>query len=913
MSGTQRPGSGTWAEWLVRVCLRVWPRGSRDRDGPALLETIRDELADRTERGRSRWWWMLAECGSIVRAGFALRVAGLRAAIGDATRDWLSDARFAARTLVRNRGFSVFVMLTLAIGIGGNAAIFGLVDQTLFRPAPYESPDELVLVWSTLGQDPARVPVAAPDVAVFRERSRRFESFAFMNRVRDGAIGSEAATGVEHVRIATVTPNFFELLGIRPVLGRVFAGHDIVSSSRDDGALTAPVVVLSHRTWRSVFGADPGVVGQVVRLNGWPVTLLGVLPALFRLELPPDAGIATDADVWSPLQVPLIAFRRGDGRLLDQDSDNSGVAIGRVRTGVSLDEAVAELSAIGDQLRHEVPAYTAAGLRVSARSMHEDATAHASGLLRALLAGAGIVLLVACLNLSTLVLARGMRRHAELAIRTALGSSRMRILRQLVTENLLLVAVGGGFAAMVAAFGTELFARTLPPGLLPNVALRWDPLGVLLATAVTAAVVLAFGILPTLGIVMHEQRGRIGGVFQRTRGRTMRMRHALVLSEVALSVVLVSCAAFLIRTTFELRAIRPGFESANALTFSVSLRVPGRYTGPAERARFMREVETAIRDLPGVRAVGLTGGLPLSGRRWTQPYGLPGQAQPEWQENRADFRVITSGWFEAVGARVLEGRAFTHDEDLIEDRRVVIVDEKLARRIVRGGSAVGATVGFPLDGQPIHAEVVGVVEHIRHDELTSEGREALYVPYRQEASRDVSFVLRTEGDPAALAPAIRGTLRAIDPEVPVYALRTMDEYVDDALSPTRFALVLLAGFAVLTLLASGLGLHGVIAYEVGSRTREIGLRMAIGASAQGVMRSVLLSGVRLGGAGVLIGAALATIAARLLQPLVYGVETADPLTWAMVLSAVLAVTLLSCWVSALRASRLDPALALRAD
>ena len=391
------------------------------------------------------------------------------------------------------------------------------------------------------------------------------------------------------------------------------------------------------------------------------------------------------------------------------------------------------------------------------------------------------------------------------------------------------------------------------------------------------------------------------------------IRDTFVVVQSALSIVLMLGAGLLLSTVGELRSERPGFEADGALTFSLSLRTPGRYTGPADRAALMQELGARLGEIPGVRAVGLTGHLPLSGRRWTQPYGLPGEPEAQWQERRADFRTVSSGYFAALGARIVEGRAFTSDEDLYEALRVVVVDRKIAERVAPGGSALGLSIGFPLDGRAVQAEIVGVVEHIRHDAVELDGRGGLYVPYRQEASRDVSFVLRADGDPGLLAPAVRRTLREIDSAIPAYGFLTLRDYVDAAVAPRRFALFVLSGFAFMALLSVGIGLYGVVALEVSRRTRDIGLRMAIGANNADVVRSVVWMGMRLSLLGGVLGTALSLLAWRTIRGLMFGTSVADPNMWLVALSATAGVTLLACWLPARRASRLDPTVALRAD
>jgi predicted permease len=386
-----------------------------------------------------------------------------------------------------------------------------------------------------------------------------------------------------------------------------------------------------------------------------------------------------------------------------------------------------------------------------------------------------------------------------------------------------------------------------------------------------------------------------------------------VIVQVSVSLILLLGVGLLSRTAAALRSVDPGFGVEQALTFSLSLRSPGAYRSPGDRARLMRSIESSVGEISGVTAVGLTGHLPLSGRHWTQPYGLPGQPVSEWARNRADFRTVTSGYFPAMEVEILEGRGFLPDEDLHEERRVVVVDESFARRVSATGSAVGALVGIPLDGSEISAEIVGVVRHVRHASLSVDGRETVFVPYRQEASREVSFVVRTRGEPGVLAPLVRSTVREIDPTLALYGFETLEAYVEAQIAPVRFGVSVLGAFSLLALLAAWTGLYGVVALEVTSRTRDIGLRMAVGATRVAVLRSVLAFGLRLGAIGLVAGGFAGFALWGALRSLLYGVEILDPLHWLAVTGIVGVTVVLASLAPAFRAARLDPTEALRAD
>ncbi len=904
---------------LAAVVLLVWPASARRRDGPSLLDAVDEELRSAARRGLLELVrCTVAECASVLASGLSLRVdqAGdlvrrtIRGVAAEALA-WRDDLRIAARGLLRNPGFTLVAVCTLAIGIGANAAIYQLVDRVLIRPPAYERPDELILVWGSRRGSAERVPIQAPDAGVLAERATTLASVAFTGRPTDGALGPAGGVHPQHVVVADVTPDFFRVLGVPVARGRGFLDQSGVGASSPEGEVQASAVLISDDTWHRVFDGDPSVPGRTARLDGRPVTILGVMPSSFRLELPPSAGVATDVDVWVPIEVPLVSLARPNGRLIDQDSDNSGAVVGRLAPGGTLPSARDEAARIARQLRAEVPDHAASGFDLTVRPMHADATAHLRELLVALLAGAAAVLLVAYLSLSALLLARGLSREREVAVRGTLGAGPGRIARGLWSESLLLLALGGALAPWVAVAIDWALTRLVTPDIAWLAHASRPGSAVVPILAATTVGALLFGGIAVLQAGASLRSGGRGLVrSQPARGRG---REALIVVEVAVSVVLVLGATLLFRTADELRRVDLGFDPDSAVAFNVSFRAAGERRGPAERARLARSVEEAVRTLPGVEAVGLTGALPLSGRRWSQPYGLAGQTLSEWSAQRADFRVVTSGYFAAIGTRLLEGRSFTSDEDLDERERVVVVDRSLARRLAPHGSALGSVIGIPLDGEPVQARVVGVVEPVRQKDLLTPARETVYVPYRQEASRNVSFVVRTTVALREMALSIRPAVLGVDQGLAVYGMRPLSDYVRSQTGPTRFGYVLLTAYGLLCLLSAALGLYGVVAWEVGRRRHELGVRMAIGATSSRIRAAVLLDGARLAAMGTLGGTALAALTAPLLNRLLYGVSLFDPWTWVGAMALVGSVTLLACWMPARSASRLDPGQALRSD
>ena len=916
-----------WTGRLLGFALRSWPKDRRRRYGEQILEACQASIVEAGSNGR--WSTVRATAGELA----ALVVEGVKYRVRDRRRGtdgrggprlggFTADLTLAGRRLIRSPGFSGAGVATLTLGIGVAAATLSLVDYVLFRPADYEDPEELVVIWGSVAGSDERIPVAAPDAGLIAERAGTLSEVAFTNRVTDASIAASESDAVEHVRLAAVSEGFFRVLGASAATGRLFGPGDGPDGLMGEGEESPPSIVLSEELWRRAFGGDPQVVGRSVRLNGRPADVVGIVPADFRLELSPEAGIEADVDVWVALRVPLSAFARNDGRRLDQDSDNTGVVVARMGPGNAVFSVQAELERVASDLRIEVPAYGVAGLGLEARPLRKDATIHARGVLLALLAGASGVLVIACLNLVALLLARGLERRREVGIRVALGASRGRVVRQLLAESTLLVAVGTTLGVWVAAVAIRSVQALAPAG-YPVAGLRLDGRALGLSIAVGVLCALLCGSLPAwrLGV---GGGGRLAGGDGRSvgDGRTeSRLRRGLMVMQIALTTLLLGGAGLLQGTVRSLRSVDLGFEPDRALTLSVSLRTPGEYRAPGERAALMREIEEGISALPGVEAVGLVGVLPLGGERWTQPYGLPGQAESQWDAQRADFRVVTSGYFEAVGAAILAGRGLSRSEDLVEGERVVVVDERLARRVVGGEAyerAVGAVIGIPLDGSAVEARIVGVVDHVRHDHLDRDGREAVYVPYRQEASRDVSFVVRTASHLPAEASAglladVRQVVRDANPRLPVHGMTTLARYVDDAMAPRRFALFVTGIFAVLALTGASLGLYGVISFEVARRTREMGVRMALGADRERVLRRFLLSGLRLGLAGLALGGALLWVLAPGLDSLLHGRTATDPGTWLGVAAAILALVLAATAAPAFRASRADPAVALQPE
>lgn len=828
--------------------------------------------------------------------------------------DGLQDLRHAARGLRRDPGFAAVAILVLGLGIGGVVATTSLVHGVLFRAPPFAEPDRLVLVWQRLGStggERSRVP--APDVARLRDASGPLEALAFLRTPSEGVIGD--ARSARSVRIGTVTPNFFSLLGVKTVAGRTFVQGDRAGSGVG-GEEDAPPVVLSHGLWSDAYGASPAVVGSTVRVNGALRTVVGVLPPSFRLRLPPDAGFPASVDVWAPIAAPLESLRRETGRLVDQDSDNTGIVVGRLAPDATLAEARVRMDAAARALKVAEPEYASADLRIEVVPLARDAVAHLRPVFLSLLGAVALVLLVACLDVATLVLARGSRRSSELALRRALGAGRGRLLREALAESAVLALLGMGIGVACARIALDLVVTFGPPGLpgLDRIPLSLPALLIAVPAAVAAVVV--FGVAPPLRREGSDARPLLSSRGSGSGGgRGASLRRKLVAGEIAVSLVLLVGAGLLLRSVLAVQDRDPGFRPGGAVTFRVSLRGSDEYPGPSERARFVREMEEAVATVPGVRRVGVVGVLPLGGRSWTQPYGVPGEPVARWRTREAHFRVATSGYFRAMGVRVLSGRSFLPEEDLEEVRRVVVIDRALARELGGPGAAVGRRLGLPLDGRPVEAEVVGVVETVLQESLTEVPLGTIYVPYRQEASREVAVVVRarTGLDPATLVGGARDALGRVDGQVPLYRVRTMTDYVAEVTGPLRFVFAVITGFAVLAVVLALVGLYGVVSYVASRRQRELAVRRALGADPVDVVRSVLAEVVGTIVVGVALGLGGALAAGPLLQAVLVGVRPWDPTT---LVTATLLLAVGSASASllpALRTARSDILANLKAD
>ena len=823
----------------------------------------------------------------------------------------LHDLRYAIRSFSRRPGFTAVVLATLALGIGSNVAIFGVANAVLFRPLPYADPEELALVWTQLTNQP-RALVSGPDFVDYRKETRLFEGFA-------GAVAVTAAiTGegrAEELTVGFTTANLFEILGVAPMLGRNFERADEAPIDPqvflDPNADLPPgTMIISHGLWQRRFGGDPAILGKTVQIDGAASVVVGVLPASFRIYLPEDAGMPTNVDAWGVLPSNFSEAARDAAWL---------TVVTRVKDGVTMQQAQQEMDALAARLRDLYQHHANGNMRIAVNSMHGDVVAHARPVLLALLAAAGFVLLIACANVGNLLLVRATTREREIAVRAALGSGRGRIIGQMLTESSLLATAGAALGVLLAWWGGRVLIAMRPDTLARFERFALDGPVLLFTAGATAIAALLFGLAPALRATssnladsLRDRGSDAGGL------RGNKLRTALVVAEVALSLVLLIGTGLMFRSFAKLQAVTPGFETENVLTFTAPVPM-FKYRDPAVRIDVATRIQAGIATLPGVRSVGATSLLPLAGgdQYGVGAYGVSGSTEEEWRSNKADYRGVLPGYLEAMGIRIVAGRALQPADNRVGALDVAVVDENLARRLWPVGEAVGKELrierfdfqSFGLQRVPL--QVVGVSQVVRSQSLAAEGRETVYYPYRFFPWFPLSFTVKTASAPTGLVDAIRREVAVVDGDIPLSKIRVMEGYVDDALAQTRFALTLIGVFAGLALVLASVGLYGVIAYSVRQRTREIGVRIAFGASGQAVVRLVVRQGMLLALGGLGVGLVAAFVATRLVSSLFYGVTAADPITFAAVSILLVGVAMVASYLPTRRATRIDPVAALR--
>jgi putative ABC transport system permease protein len=794
------------------------------------------------------------------------------------------DLRFGARTLAKRPGFTLVAVLTLALGIGANTAIFSVVNAVLLRPLPFRDAEQLTLVYETTQSVP-RDFISVPNLEDYRAGSRTFEGFSTFVPQSVNLTGAGAEP--ERVVGAFVTSSFFSVVGVEPARGRAFIAED-------DAQGGGQVAILNHDLWVRRFGADPDILGKSLTFNGEPYTVVGVMAEGFGLP-------STTTDVLLPAQKwPNYKPVR---------STHNAWVIGRIRAGVTREAAEDELRAIAKRLEEAYPEDNR-GRGVTLVGLQEYFIEDIRPGLLVLLTAVGLILLIACANIANLLLARGAARQREVALRSALGASRLRLLRQLLTETLLLALAGGAAGLLLAQWGVDALVA-LNPGELPTaqkIGLDGRVLGFSLGLSALTGVV--FGLVPALQLSKTDvtralKEGSRGGGEGRQRAR---LRGAFVVAQVALSLVLLVSAGLLLNSFYRLLSASPGFDPQNLLT--MEYRMPkNRYAKGEQQWTFHREVVERVGRLPGVESAAVVRGLPFSGNGFTVTYAVPGQSPPPpGQEPKTLENAIDPNYLTTVGLPLIRGRNFTH-ADGPDAPPVILVNRTLAEKVWPGEDPLGKQLELP--DAKVTASVVGVVGDAKQFDIGEPQRPQVYTAYAQNPHIFGTLVVRSRVEPLSLAESVKKTVWSVDPEQPVWKVRTVERLIEMNVAGRRFVLTLMACFAALAVLLTALGLYGVISYTVAQRTHEIGVRVALGARGRDVLRLVLGQGMRLVLVGLALGLAGAFAATRLMQGLLYGVTATDPATYGLVALLLAAVALLACYLPARRATRVDPLVALR--
>ncbi len=804
------------------------------------------------------------------------------------------DVRYGLRTLSKNPGFTAVAVLALALGIGANSAIFSVVNAVLLNPLPFPEEGQLLrLGEGTRGQALAeRGSFSFPDYRDVRAQARTLAHVAaFWN---SGAILTGEGLEEEQLHGADVSPEYFAVLGERPELGRVLTDED----NHPD----ADAVVISHSLWQRRFGGRRDVLGQQLKLGGSTMTVVGVMPAGFEYPFR-----TAHQDFWEPLDDrPTPAREQRDSRSYN--------IIARMKPGVTVEQANAELDTISRRLEQQYPDSNTTVL-IAGASMRDDVTRDVRPALLILLGAVAFVLLIACANVANLLLARATARHKEIAVRTALGASRWRIVRQLLVESLLLALAGGAAGLLLAVWGADVLVAASPSDIPRVEQVGLDARVVIFTLLVSALTGVAFGLVPALQASKTELTGALneGGRGATEGFRRNRARSLLVVAEVALSLVLLIGAGLLIRSFVRLMQTDPGFDPSRVIALDIPLSRQ-RYDTEQKQAAFFNQLVERARQLPGVEAAGLVNNLPLTHNVDELTFNIAGRPPfPPGAEAEANDTVVSPGYFEAMKIPLREGRMFSA-QDGPNAPRVMLVSEALARKYFAGQNPVGQRLVIDYDAPlgNVTYEIVGVVGDARRASLEAAAEPEFYVLNEQLPQRRLNLVVRTSAaNPASMAAALRGAVAELDKEQTVWQTRTLDQLVSASVAARRFNMALLGVFAAVALALAALGIYGVMAYTVTRRTHEVGVRMALGASRGDVLRLIVGQGMALALAGVAVGLAAAFAVTRVLAGLLYGVTTTDPLTYACLALLLAAIAFVSCYLPARRATKVDPGVALR--
>ena len=815
------------------------------------------------------------------------------------------DLRDAVRGIAKHPGFAAAAVLSLAVGVGANTAIFSVASALLLRPLPYPDPARLVILWNR-----------SPGLGISQDwfsTAQYFDVRAAAPSLEQAAIAYGANETIagdgdpERISTIRVSSNLLPMFGARPLLGRLF-------TTDEDTQLPSATAILGFGTWVRRYGRDPGVVGRRMELNGRPYRIVGVLPESFSLphEVLPTLGNAQDADVVIPLPMaPAAAQAR------NREDYN---IVGRLRPGRTTADLQRELDALTARLRHDFPAFYPpnGGLTFGVVPLHEQVVGSVRGAVSLLTAAVTLVLLIACANVANLLLSRGVSRQREIAVRAALGADRRRIMRQLLTESVVLALAGGALGVLLGWWGVR-WLHLLGSKSVPRLgAIRIDGLVLAYSFALSLVSALIFGFAPSLraariDLQTHLKDGHGAAAGLAPWGRRQRTRRLLVVAELTMAVMLLIGAGLLIRSFTNVLQVAPGFNPRGVLTLEVTL-MPPKYPDTDRVLEGYRELWTRLARVPGALAVGGVTSVPLSDMLAWGPITVEGRAMSATERFvNVDQRAIAADYFGVMQIPLLAGRAFD-GQDTRSGARVAIVDERTAKTLWPSGEAVGKRIrlgGIDANPDAPWVTIVGVVGAIKQDALDAESRMAVYFPQTQLTPRGIVVVVRTSGDPASLASAVRREIRDMQGNIPIQNMKPMTQRVDESLARRRFSMTLLTIFAALAATLAAVGIYGVIAFLVEQGAREVGIRMALGATPRGIVLLVLRHGLVMAAVGIAAGIAGALLLTRVMRSLLFGVGTADVRTYAAVVGLILATALIACYVPARRAARLDPVRTLR--
>ena len=795
----------------------------------------------------------------------------------------LKDIRYGFRGLLKRPGFTVIALVALALGIGANTAIFSLVNAVVLQPLPFPEPDQLVWVYGNIRNGGNRASVSPLDFIDYRNQNKTFEQFAASGSL-PMPLNLTGSGDPERIMASSVTGNYFDTFKVAPALGRGFTLEN-EKTGQDQ------VTVLSHEFWQKHFAGDPEILSKTIILDSKPYQVIGVMPA--GLSLPQSA------ELWVPMTFDVNPDMK-------QRKAHFLRPIGRLKPGVTLLQAQADTDVIAAQLAEQFPDSNT-GWNLRLLSLREQLVGSTRTTVFILFGAVGLVLLIACANVANLLMVRAAARQKEIALRTALGASRLRIIRQMLTESLLLSILGGALGALLAIWGVQLLVSLSADSLPRTVDIRIDATVLAFTLLISLVTGLLFGLAPafrTTKVNLSDSlkdgaRGSEGVMRNRTRS-------LLVVFESAVAVVLLIGAGLLVRSLIALQNVDPGFDSNNVLTLRLDLPHK-KYAGEGKAANFWEQLETRVASLPGVQSVGLVTELPLSGQLNDLPFTVEGRPPVSIDQSfDADFRRVSQNYFSAMHIPLLRGRNFT-EQEVRQGDKVTLVSQQLVDTVFPNEEPLGKRLISAMGGQPF--EIIGVVGDIRHQSLGGPPFPAMYFP-----TRDIgrfNLAIRTQGDPLSIVGAVRKEVHALDPDQPIAAVRKMSDWVDSSTAGPRYRTTLLGLFAALAMILAATGIYGVMSYSVAQRTHEIGVRMALGARQFDVLKLVVRQGMLLTLVGVILGLLGAFALTRVMQSLLFGVTAKDPFTFSMVAALLIAVAFVACFIPARRATKVDPLVALR--